>query len=100
MPLLQDVGTTLTLTRVASAPILVAEIARLTGRHLEVSPTMRSEVLMVAVKDAQTGDVLARLAMAATAVWQPMENGYRLVPDKAARSVEVASERARRLQAI
>ena len=43
---------------------------------------------------------MARLALSATAVWQPLENGYRLFPDKAARSVEVASERARRLQAI
>ena len=90
----------LTLTRVATAPVLVAEIAQATGRHLEVSPAMRSEVLMVSVKGAQTRDVLTRLALAATAVWQPLENGYRLVPDNAARGIEAIAERARRLQAI
>lgn len=96
----QDVEAKLTLTRVATAPVLVAEIAKLTGSKLEVSPTLSTEVLMVSVENAKVSDVLARLAIAATAAWQPMEGGYRLVADNAARGIEGSSERARRLQAI
>ena len=96
----QDIAAKLTLTRLATAPVLVAEIGKLTGQNLEVSPTMRSEVLMVCVEGADTTEVLGRLANAASATWVPMENGFRLVPDNAARGIEASAERARRLQAI
>ena len=100
MPFLQDSDAKLTLTRVATAPVLVAEIAKATGQKLEVSPTLGTEVLMVSVEGVRAGDVLAKLAIAATAAWQPIEGGYRLVPDAAARSIEASAERARRVQAI
>ena len=100
MPLYQEADARLTLTRVARAPVLVAEVAKATGRHLEVSPALGNEVLMVSVQDARLGDVLAKLALAATATWQPIEGGYRLVADGGARSVEASAERARRRQAI
>ncbi len=100
MHLYQDADARLTLTRVARAPALVAELAKATGRHLEVSPALGNEVLMVSVQDARLGDVLARLAVAATAAWQPVEGGLRLVADGGARSVEASAERARRRQAI
>ncbi|RYG26605.1 hypothetical protein EON82_02640 [bacterium] len=100
MPLFQDVDAKLTLTRVATAPVLIAEVAKLTGRRLDVSPTLNTEVLMVCVQNASSAEVLGKIAVAATAMWQPMEGGYRLVPDQAARTIEGSSERARRLQAI
>ena len=95
-----DSDAKLTLNRVAVAPALVAEIATATGQRLEVAPALRTEVLMVCVDGARAGDVLARLALAATAAWQPIEGGYRLVPDGAARSIEASAERARRAEAI
>lgn len=100
MFLFQAPDARLTLTRVATAPVLIAEVARATGQRLEVSPVLSTEVLVVSVQDARVADVLARLATAATAVWQPTEGGYRLVPDRAARGIEARAERARRLQAI
>lgn len=100
MPLLQDVDARLTLTRAATAPVLVAEIAKSYNQRLEVSPTMRTEILMVSVENARVVDVLTKLAVAATASWQPIEGGYRLVPDKAERAIEASAERARRLLAI
>lgn len=100
MPFLQDTDAKLTLTRVATAPVLVAEIAHATGQKLVVSPALGMEVLMVSVDGVRAGDVLAKLAIAATAKWEPVEGGYRLVPDNAARSVEASAERARRVQAI
>ncbi len=102
MPFYQDASTTLTLTltRVAPAPVLVAEIAKATGRRLEVAPSLSTEILMVSVENARSADVLAKLAIAATARWEPTEGGYRLVADGAARSVEAGAERARRLQSF
>lgn len=100
MPFHQDVEAKLTLTRVATAPVLVAEVAKLTGKKLEVAPSLSTEVLMVSVEGVGAMDVLAKLAVAATAAWQPIEGGYRLVPDAAARSIEASSERARRLFSI
>jgi hypothetical protein len=100
MPFFQDVDAKLTLTRVATAPVLIAEVAKLTNRHLEVSPTLNTEVLIVSVENASSAEVLAKIAVAATAAWQPMEGGYRLVPDNAARAIEASGERARRLMAI
>ena len=100
MPFYQDASANLTLTRVAPAPILVAEIAKSTGQRLEVAPALSAEILMVSVENARPADVLAKLAVAATARWEPTEGGYRLVPDGAARSVEASAERARRLQSF
>lgn len=100
MPFFQDADAKLTLTRIARAPVLIAEIAQLTGNKLEVSPSLSQEVLIVSVADAYANEVLTKLAIAATARWEPSENGYRLVADNAARGIEASSERARRLQAI
>ncbi len=100
LPFLQDVDAKLTLTRVATAPALIAEVAKLSGRHLEVSPVMGTEVLMVSVNNTSSIEVLGKIALAATATWQPIEGGYRLVPDNAARGIEASRERALRLQAI
>jgi hypothetical protein len=100
LPFLQDVDAKLTLTRVAPAPALIAEVAKLSGRHLEVSPVMGTEVLMVSVNNTSSVELLGKIALAATATWQPIEGGYRLVPDNAARGIEGSRERAQRLLAI
>lgn len=100
LPYYQEADAKVTLTLVATAPALVAELAKLSGRHLEVAPTLGTEVLMVSVANVASSEVLGKIAMAATATWQPMEGGYRLVPDNAARGIEASGERARRLQAI
>ena len=100
MVLFQAADAKLTLDRIATAPVLVAEVAKATGRHLEVSPTLSTEVLMVCVSNAGVSDVLAKLALAATATWEPMEGGMRLVPDGAARTLEASAERARRRKAL
>ena len=97
---LQAADARLTLDRVATAPVLVAEVAKATGRRLEVSPTLNTEILMVSVTDAGVSDLLAKLAIAATAAWEPIEGGLRLVPNGAARAAEASAERARRQQAI
>lgn len=100
MPFVQDLDAKLTLTRAASAPALIAEIAQQTKLKLEVSPTLSNEVLLVSVQDGRVGDVLARIATAATATWQPMEGGYRLVADRAERNIQAQTERARKLQLV
>ena len=100
MPFFQVTDAKLTLTRVAAAPALVAEIAKATGRRLEVSKPLATEILMVCVENAGVDEVLAKLAVAASARWTPTENGYRLVADSPVRNIEASAERARRLQTL
>ena len=100
MPFFQGASDTLTLTRVATAPVLVAEVAKAAKLNLEVAPPLRTEVLMVSVENAKPSEVLARLAIAASATWEKTEGGYRLVADKGARAAEASRERALRLERI
>lgn len=90
----------MTLTRVATAPVLVADLAKATGERLEVSPLLARDVLMVCVENARPAEVMGRLALAATASWEPIEGGFRLVPDSGARAKEASEERRRRLQSM
>ena len=76
------------------------EISKLSGVHLETLPMMRSEVLILHLKDCSFEDVKARIATALAAKWETIDGGLRLVPDVPARRLEEQREQAEYTAAI
>lgn len=73
----QDAKITLT-ARSMAAPALVAKIASMSGRTLEVSRELAREQLVVKVQDVSVDDLLQKIADATHGQWEQTASGLRL----------------------
>lgn len=92
----QDASPKVTFTSVA-VPInrALVEIGKQASVHLEAGPQAAGEILIVRLKDVTLEAAMKRIATATSCEWQPMEGGYRLVPNSIVRRQEEQAERTK-----
>ncbi len=87
-------------TPAVTAKRALAEIGKLARLRLEANPQMEGELLVIAVDQAPIGELMERIALATSGRWDPIEGGYKLLPDTTVRQREEREERARKVEAI
>lgn len=90
----QENSPKITFTSVA-VPInrALSEVSKQASVRLEAVPAIANEIVILRVKDISLDDFMKRVATATAGQWEPMEGGYRLLPNSAARRLEEQAEK-------
>ncbi len=84
-------------TRAARASVVLKQLSDLTKVDLETSPQTENEILLISVKDVSLNDLMAKIAIAASADWRQEGSKFRLVANKVMRRKEDDAEAAKRI---
>jgi len=90
----QNASPKITYTSVA-VPVnrALTEIGKQASLHLEAVPAISSEVLILRVKDVPLDELMKRIATTTSGEWQPIDGGYRLIPNNLVRRQEEQTEK-------
>lgn len=80
--------------------LILQQVSKMSGRILLADPALKSEVLLISVKDMPLQDFMKKVATVTDGSWNEIANEFSLVPNQAVRTSEESQVQKRRTGAL